>query len=381
MNTTARSILRDMDNTTPDFTRYTPTNSKRPEGPDYGVDGWLFTLPSESIGPTRFETGTYAAYQISTHGMLVWQVREVGGQRRQVGSHSTSRKGAVAFAVGAVAKEREKTAAPATQDRRPRARGAAWRLAAPSAAGVHTAPTTEERLRQAHAGWEATRPHTAEIRLAYPLAGGGASLRLYDQDGRECREPIRLTERGAAGRQHDPAGTYLDTLTDGAMTQGLLIAAGWHLAQLGYNYAPHAKWAPYTGREFEREQWAQWSKALPEEPLTPAMARVDLVMTREHRAYREALYGPAPELPALPAGMTAHPTQRGRWTVCLENRLFLTLSWQPLMGGQRWRIWTSPNATKLHSTHHSAPEAIKALSALFAETDAKRAARRAEREQ
>ncbi|MET7487119.1 hypothetical protein [Streptomyces sp. NPDC005538] len=378
---TARSILRDMDGTMPGFSRYTPTKGKRPQGPEYGVDGWLFSLPGESIGPSRFEAATYAAYQVSHHGMLFWQVREVGGQRRQVGSHSSSRKGAVALAVGAVAKEREKTAAPATQDRGSRARGAAWRLAAPSAAGVHTAPTIEERLTQARAGWEATRPRTAEIRMAYPLAGGGASLRFYDKDGRECRELIPLTERGAAGHENDPAGIYLDTITDGAMTEGLLIAAGWHLARLGYNYAPHAKWAPYAGRASEREQWAEWSKALPEGSRTLAMARVDLVMTWDHRAYREALYGPVPELPTLAAGMTANSTQRGRWSVCLENRLFLTLSWQPVMGGERWRIWTGPNATRLHSTHPSAPEAVKALSALFAETDAKQAARRAEREQ
>ncbi|WP_328964211.1 hypothetical protein [Streptomyces virginiae] len=38
-------------------------------------------------------------------------VREVGGERRQVGSHSTTRKGALAPAVGAVAHEREKAAA------------------------------------------------------------------------------------------------------------------------------------------------------------------------------------------------------------------------------------------------------------------------------
>ncbi|MCY0929175.1 hypothetical protein OTB20_23850 [Streptomyces sp. H27-H1] len=38
-------------------------------------------------------------------------VREVGGERRQVGSHSTTRKGALALVVGAVAHEREKAAA------------------------------------------------------------------------------------------------------------------------------------------------------------------------------------------------------------------------------------------------------------------------------
>ncbi|MFD6334871.1 hypothetical protein ACFWGI_35580 [Streptomyces niveus] len=379
---TTRSILRDMDGTVPGFSRYTPTHGKRPEGPKYGVEGWLFRLPGESIGSTRFEAATYAAYQVSEDGTLVWRVREAGGQRRPVGTPSSSRKRAVTLAFGAVAKEREQTAAQATLPGSP-ARGAAPRTAAaPAAPAASAASAIEERLARARARWEATRPRTAEIRMAYPLAGGGASLRFYDNDGRERGEPIRLTEQGAAGRENDPAGTYLHTITDGAMTEGLLTAAEWHLARLGYTRAPLTNWAPSTGRDSERKQWAEWSKALPEGSRTPAIARVDLVMTQGHHAYRQALYGPAPELPALPSGMTAHSTQRGRWSVCLNNRLFLTLSWQPVMGGgERWRIWTGPHATTLHSTHPSAPEALTALNALFTETDAKRAARRAQREQ
>ncbi|WP_405829143.1 MULTISPECIES: hypothetical protein [unclassified Streptomyces] len=54
-------------------------------------------------------------------------VREVGGERRQVGSHSTTRKGALALAVGAVAHEREKAAA--APDRPSRKSG--WRIRSP----------------------------------------------------------------------------------------------------------------------------------------------------------------------------------------------------------------------------------------------------------
>lgn len=209
-----------------------------------------------------------------------------------------------------------------------------------------------------------------------PLAGGGAVLRFYDKEGRECCELVPLTDLSRAGAPNDPAVVYLDAITNGAMTEGLLCAAGWHLGRLGYNYARGAQWAAHEGSEGRRWQWAEWAPMLPDGHRSPRAARVALVMTAEHVAYREALYGPVPELPPLPAGMTAGPSgARARWSVCFEDRLFLTLTWQPVMGGERGRIWTGPNATKLHSTHHRAPEVLEALTSLFAAKDTMRAKR------
>ncbi|MFM9796642.1 hypothetical protein [Streptomyces turgidiscabies] len=108
--------------------------------------------------------------------------------------------------------------------------------------------TMAERLERMRAGQLAALPTVAEIRMAYPLAGGGATLRLMTAEGSTAeRHMIPLTERGAAGRENDPAGIYLDTITDGANTEGLKIAAGWHLMRLGFNYARGAAWTPYTG--------------------------------------------------------------------------------------------------------------------------------------
>ncbi|WP_433855184.1 hypothetical protein [Streptomyces kronopolitis] len=92
MSSKACSIVREI--VTRSYTRYTPTNGRAPEGTEYGVDGWLFTLPGETLNGRRFPQSTYAAYQVSERGMLFWQVREVGGERRQIGSRSTTRKGA-----------------------------------------------------------------------------------------------------------------------------------------------------------------------------------------------------------------------------------------------------------------------------------------------
>ncbi|MGO4460039.1 hypothetical protein AB4039_22485 [Streptomyces sp. M-16] len=69
------------------------------------------------------------------------------------------------------------------------------------------------------------------------------------------RHMIPLTERGAAGRENHPAGIYLDAVTDGANTEGLKTAAGWHLMRFGFNYARGAAWAPYTGSASSEAQW------------------------------------------------------------------------------------------------------------------------------
>ncbi|MGW6602851.1 hypothetical protein [Streptomyces sp. NPDC055036] len=123
----ARSIVRET--VKPEYTRYTPTNGKKPDGADFGVDGWLFALPGETLGGVQFPQAMYAAFQVSERGTLFWRVREVMGERRQVGSGSTTRKGALALAVNTVAQQREKAAAPITRVQGTRAHGAAWRLA------------------------------------------------------------------------------------------------------------------------------------------------------------------------------------------------------------------------------------------------------------
>ncbi len=91
MTTQARSIVREI--VTRSYRRYTPTNGRAPEGTEYGVDGWLFDLPGETLNGRRFPQRTYAAYQVTRSAGWVWMVREVGGERRQVGSHSATRKG------------------------------------------------------------------------------------------------------------------------------------------------------------------------------------------------------------------------------------------------------------------------------------------------
>ncbi len=277
------------------------------------------------------------------------------------------------------------TEAPATTDPAPRERGSALGIADEQDGPRQQAarPSTDERTARARAGWEARRPHWAEIRMAYPLAGGGASLRFRDRDGRPTGDLISLTSRGRAGAPNDPAGIYLQEITNGAMTEGLLIAAGWHLARKGYNYAPGAAWAPEPLQESEAKQWAEWTPMLPDWHREPAAVRVELVMTADHIAYRDAVYGPPPvieERVALPEGMSARPKQRGRWEICFQNRIFFDLTWRPIIGGERWTVWTNPQATKQLTTKDNPADAVAAIIARIAERDADLAARRAERE-
>ncbi|MFD7661278.1 hypothetical protein [Streptomyces sp. NPDC059788] len=281
MTTQVRSIVRET--AEPEYTRYTPTNGKKPDGADFGVDGWLFVLPGETLGGVRFPQATYAAFQVSERGTLFWRVREVEGERRQVGSDSTKRKGALALAVNAVAQQREKAAAPATRDPDARARITARRPAAEGGERSHMSATTTERLERMRTGQLAALPTVAEIRMAYPLAGGGATLRLMTVEGSTTeRYMIPLTERGAAGRENDPAGIYLDAITDGANTEGLKTAAEWHLMRLGFNYARSAAWAPYTGGTSSEAQWTEWAPMLPEGHRWPHTVRVAITATAEH---------------------------------------------------------------------------------------------------
>ncbi|MCJ0875639.1 hypothetical protein [Streptomyces sp. AP-93] len=323
--TTARSIVREI--ITRSYLRYTPANGRAPEGTDYGVDGWLFDLPGETLNGRRFPPCTYAAYQVTRNAELVWMVREVGGERRQVGSHSTTRKGALALAAGAVAHEREK--------------------AAEGCERAQVPATMDERFARMRASQLSALPTVAEIRMAYPLAGGGATLRLMTAEGSTAeRHMIPLTERGPAGRENDPAGIYLDAITDGANTEGLQIAAGWHLMRLGFNYARGAAWAPYTGSATSETQWKEWASMLPDGHRWPHTVRVTIVPTAEHLAHIDRVFGSTPELPDLPAGVNAHPSGSRSWQISYANRRFWQLSYWPRMGGDVWTLYADPACTK-----------------------------------
>ncbi|MFJ2778180.1 hypothetical protein [Kitasatospora sp. NPDC087315] len=371
--TTARSIVREI--VTRSYRRYTPTNGRAPQGAEYGADGWLFDLPGETLSGRGFPQATYAAYQVSEHGMLFWQVREVSGERRQCGSRSTTRKGALALAVGHVATQREK-AAPAARDQCTRAHSTAWRPAAESAEPLQVPATVDERLARIRAGQLAALPTVAEIQMAYPLAGGGATLRLMSAEGSTTeRHMIPLTESGAAGRENDPAGIYLDTITDGANTEGLKIAAGWHLTRLGFNCAHGVVWVPHTGNPTSEAQWREWAPFLPEGHRWPHTVRVTIVPTAEHLAYIDRAYGPAPELPDLPAGVSAHPSGPHSWQICYANRRFWQLSYRPRMGGDVWTLYADQARTKPLARAASADELIATIPARDAEAQARAAAR------
>ncbi|WP_416969413.1 hypothetical protein [Streptomyces sp. 4F14] len=330
MTTTARSIVRET--VRPHYTRYTPTNGKRPQGSGYGVDGWLFTLPGETINRRQFPQSTYAAFQVPAYGTLFWIVREVDAERRELGEHSTSRKQAVTLAINAVATDREHGTDASQESRTDTHQVPGGRAGEPPQARSAEADTFD-RIRKSE---ETMRPVTAEIRLAYPAAAGGASLRLYDARGNQIdREP--LTERGAAGRQNNPEGIYLGSLTSGAMTAGLLLAARWHLTQYGFTCARGARWTACPLRESEAEQWAPWARLLPDGHAATPLARVAIVPTPEYLALQERRFGPMPQIPAI-VGLTFKQTGRGWWRSTTPGRI-LELVWTPQLGGDRWYVW------------------------------------------
>ncbi|MFE7116566.1 hypothetical protein ACFU99_14255 [Streptomyces sp. NPDC057654] len=361
MTTQARSIVRNT--VEPEYTRYTPANGRKPDGAGFGTDGWLFALPGETLGGIRFPQALYAAFQVSKHGALVWRVREMGGESRQVGSDSETREGVLALVVNAVAQQREKAAAPATRVPGVRARGAAWQ------------PCRLERIR---AGQLAALPTVAEIRMAYPLAGGGATLRLITVEGgtAEQRHTIALMERGAAGRENDPAGIHLGTITDGANTEGLKTAAGWHLMRLGFDYARGAAWAPYTGSASSEAQRKEWAPLLPEGHRWPHTIRVAITATAEHLAYIDRAYGPLPELPDLPAGVSARPSGPCSWELCYAGRRFWQLSYRPRMGGDVWTLYADPTRTDPLARAASPGELLATIPSRDAEAQACAAARK-----
>lgn len=200
MTTQARSIVRET--LRPEYTRYTPTNGKKPDGADFGVDGWLFALPGETLGGVRFPQAMYAAFQAieRERGTLFWRVREVGGERRQVGSDSTTRNGALALAVNAVAQQREKAAATATRDPGARARGTAWNLA--SEDGAHSAPQPQPQRE----GGQLT-VHALAEQLADPAAPLLAeALQLLDGTALQALAAAILRTRRLAQREYAVIG-------------------------------------------------------------------------------------------------------------------------------------------------------------------------------
>ncbi|MGW1362950.1 hypothetical protein ACWCQP_36780 [Streptomyces chartreusis] len=399
---TARSIVREI--VTRSYTRYTPSNGKRPDGTEYGVDGWLFELPGETLNKMRFLPHTYAAYQVHHHGMLFWQVREVGGKRRQVGSQSTSRKGALALAVQAVANKREREAARATQacqstktpcptpgqhqaapspcdainqdaaapvtSRGPAARDAARPH---TDSGTHerpgVTPTEAERLKRAAAGELSSRPVTAEIAIGYPLAGGGATLRLYNANGNQV-DAVSLTDAPRHTRTPDPLKRHAGEITHGAMTEGLMTAAGYILALRGFNYGQADQWRPYPGNQAQRESRREWEFASSEyttDGTAPYAARISLTPAAGYLAYLEASYGPAPvltDIAEIPDGWRIRSVQRGWWEITTGARRF-AITWQPMIGREVWCVRNEDHpdaaAERFNSSHPDASAAVDAL--------------------
>ncbi|WP_327357770.1 hypothetical protein [Streptomyces sp. NBC_01304] len=237
--------------------------------------------------------------------------------------------------------------------------------------------TMTERLERMRAGRLAALPTVAEIRMAYPLAGGGATLRLMTAEGSTAeRHMIPLTERGAAGRENDPAGIYLDTITVGANTEGLKTAAEWHLTRLGFNYVPSLAWTPHTDSASSEAQWKEWAPMLPKGHRWPHTVRVAIEATAEHRAYIDRAYGPAPELPDLPAGVSAHPSSPRSWRICYANRRFWQLSYRPRMGGDVWTLYADQARTKFLASAASPGELLATVPARDAEASEQAAARK-----
>lgn len=229
--------------------------------------------------------------------------------------------------------------------------------------------TEENRLNLARKGELSSRPVTAEIAIGYPLAGGGALLRLYSATGDQV-EHIALTERPRHRGNPDPESWYAGKITDGALTEGLMIAAGYHLALRGFNYGRGDKWRAYAGSESERKdrkEWAFASREYTTDGEAPYLARVSLVPTADYLAYVEASYGTAPvlaELADIPDGWAVRRVQRGWWEITTGGGRF-AITWQPMIGRERWVVRSEdhedPDAERFHSIHADAPAAVGAL--------------------
>ncbi|MGW9032898.1 hypothetical protein ACWGQ5_55100 [Streptomyces sp. NPDC055722] len=179
--------------------------------------------------------------------------------------------------------------------------------------------TETERLDRARRSEASTRPVTAEVYVS-PITRG-AVLRLLGASGQAEteRNVIRLD-----GAWTSEGGPVRQAAADKIHERGYRLNGGWDV-------------------------------------IDDDTARTPIEPTGEYLAYVARKFGPAPDLPELPAGMVAHRTHRGRWSIGYQNRRFWDLTWQPVMAGEVWRIWTGPQRTKLHGPYDSAAAAIASL--------------------
>jgi len=219
--------------------------------------------------------------------------------------------------------------------------------------------TPQRRLDREQRLEESNRPATAEITIAYPLAGSGATLRLYNTHDTE-QNRWSLTDPGTAGAPNNPNGVYRGKITHGANTDGLKEAAEWRIIRAGFTYAPGAQWNPYLGSPTEQRGRAEWAPFTPP-GHTPYMMRVALAPSAGYLAYVARRFGPLPTLPTLP-GLTITPrTQRGWWDIERADGERFTLTWFPQVNGDLWWLRGEPPLGRLNT---SGPDPKKLLATL-----------------
>ncbi|WP_338704378.1 hypothetical protein V2W30_41380 (plasmid) [Streptomyces sp. Q6] len=229
------------------------------------------------------------------------------------------------------------------------ARSQAWQIAEQQARLQLHVPTEEERLERARRGERAARPAVAEIRIAEPSAGGGAYLRLFDRKGGQ-QFLLSLTERPRAGVRA-PFEPVTEPLEQGAMSTALVATADERMEAAGFRRAAGAAW----------QSWSR-SGCCSGQPA-PRHARVPVEPTAAYLAFVDAAYGPEPQLPTLAHGWSIRRRQRGRWTVRQDDAEYWDLTWQPVLGGARWRVWDERVRPQLLATHDTAPDALAAIGA------------------
>ncbi|MDH6522429.1 hypothetical protein [Streptomyces sp. SAI-090] len=179
--------------------------------------------------------------------------------------------------------------------------------------------TDAERLARARRGEENTRPVTAEIRVNAQLRT--ATLRLLGKSGAVEDDRNAVPLPGEWSYECGPLRT----------------AAGQIIAERGYRLA------------------GGWSE------IDDLTARTPIEPTGAYLAFVERMYGPAPEVSALPDGVTARSVQRGRWRISKDDRTFWDLTWQPRLDGDVWTLWGGPGATQIVSRSDSPAGALAAI--------------------
>lgn len=161
-------------------------------------------------------------------------------------------------------------------------------------------PSAAQKLEKARLREEAARPVAAEV---FVDPTGHAAVRFLDADG-SIREPykdvVHLPGRWTCG------GDPLQKKAGGAIhAHGFRIDSGW-------------------------------------ETVDEDTARTAIIPGPEYLAYIGRHFGPVPELGELPSGVSAKPTQRGRWTVSYQNRHIWNLTWTARMGDDLWALYSTP---------------------------------------